>query len=122
MPFAYADFHARIFDGRPVAIGCPKLDDCQAYVQKLSQIIHVAQIRSITVVHMEVPCCTGLLRIAQAGRAARRVRRSRSTVSIVGVRGQLLTQLPHHAVTSTSTDHAARTVQAIVTAVSSSDK
>ena len=66
VPFACADFHSRILDGRPVAIGCPKLDDGQAYVQKLSQIIHTAQVRSITVVHMEVPCCTGLLRIAEA--------------------------------------------------------
>ena len=66
VPFACADFHSRILDGRPVAIGCPKLDDGRAYVQKLSQIIQTAGVRSITVVHMEVPCCTGLRQIAEA--------------------------------------------------------
>lgn len=66
VPFAYADFHRRFLDGRPVVIGCPKLDDGQAYVQKLAQIILASSVRSITVLHMEVPCCTGLLRIAEA--------------------------------------------------------
>jgi len=66
VPFACADFHSRFLDGRPVVIGCPKLDDGQAYVQKLAQIILASGIRSITVLHMEVPCCTGLLRIAEA--------------------------------------------------------
>jgi len=66
VPFTCADFHRRFLDGRPVVIGCPKLDDGQAYVQKLAQIILASGIRSITVLHMEVPCCTGLLRIAEA--------------------------------------------------------
>jgi Pyruvate/2-oxoacid:ferredoxin oxidoreductase delta subunit len=70
VPFAYADFHRRFLDGRPVVIGCPKLDDGQAYVDKLVQIIRHSGLRSITVVHMEVPCCTGLVRIAQAAVAA----------------------------------------------------
>jgi NAD-dependent dihydropyrimidine dehydrogenase PreA subunit len=65
-PLAVADFHRRFLDGRPVLIGCPKLDDSRFYVQKLAQIVHVAQVRSITVVRMEVPCCTGLVQIAQA--------------------------------------------------------
>ena len=65
VPFAYADFHRRFLDGRPVVIGCPKLDDGRLYVQKLAQIILAAKLRSITVLHMEVPCCTGLLRIAE---------------------------------------------------------
>lgn len=90
VPFAYADFHSKILDGRPVTIGCPKLDDCQAYVQKLSQIIQVAQIRSLTVVHMEVPCCTGLLRIAQ--QAVQQTGANLAVQSVVvGIRGQLLT-------------------------------
>ncbi len=90
VPFAYADFHSKILDGRPVAIGCPKLDDCQAYVQKLSQIILVARIRSLTVVHMEVPCCTGLLRIAH--QAVQQTGANLTVHSqVVGIRGQLLT-------------------------------
>jgi Fe-S-cluster-containing hydrogenase component 2 len=70
VPFAYADFHRRFLRGRPVLIGCPKLDDGQAYVHKLAQIIRTASPQSITVVHMEVPCCSGLSHIAQAAVAA----------------------------------------------------
>lgn len=70
VPFAYADFHRRFLDGRPVVIGCPKLDDGQAYIDKLAQIIQQAGLRSITVVHMEVPCCMGLVRIVQSALAA----------------------------------------------------
>jgi len=66
VPFALADFHRQFLDGRPVLIGCPKLDDGRFYVQKLAQILRDCRIRSITVVHMQVPCCTGLLRIAHA--------------------------------------------------------
>ncbi len=66
VPFAYPDFHARLLRRRPVVIGCPKLDDGGAYVQKLAAIIQQASIRSLTVVHMEVPCCTGLVRIAES--------------------------------------------------------
>ncbi|MFV1965024.1 MAG: ATP-binding protein [Pirellulaceae bacterium] len=80
VPFAYADFHRQFLKGRPVLIGCPKLDDGQAYVQKLSQIILTAAPKSISVLHMEVPCCTGLVRIAQAA-----IEMSRSSVPLDNV-------------------------------------
>lgn len=70
VPFAYAGFHRRFLQGRPVVIGCPKLDDKQAAVDKLTAILGMSTVRSLTVVHMEVPCCTGLVRIAQAAVAA----------------------------------------------------
>ncbi len=70
VPFALADFHRRFLRGRPVVIGCPKLDDGEAYVAKLVSILTLSSIRSLTVVHMEVPCCQGLVRIAQAALAA----------------------------------------------------
>lgn len=70
VPFALADFHARFLRGRAVVIGCPKLDDSTFYVEKLTAILQQAGIRSLTVVHMEVPCCFGLSRIAQAALAA----------------------------------------------------
>lgn len=66
VPFAMADFHRRFLDGRPVLIGCPKLDDGRFYVQKLAHVIQAGQVRSITVVRMEVPCCMGLTQIARA--------------------------------------------------------
>jgi ferredoxin len=65
VPFACADFHQRFLDGRPVAVGCPKLDDLQGYIRKLTRIIRQAGLRQITVVHMEVPCCLGLVHIAR---------------------------------------------------------
>lgn len=66
VPFAMADFHRQLLRGRPVVIGCPKLDDGQAYVEKLTAILAVSEVRSVTIVHMEVPCCKGLVRIAAA--------------------------------------------------------
>jgi Pyruvate/2-oxoacid:ferredoxin oxidoreductase delta subunit len=65
VPFACADFHQRFLRGRPVIIGCPKLDRADSYVKKLAQIIQAAEPRSLSVIHMEVPCCSGLTRIAQ---------------------------------------------------------
>jgi NAD-dependent dihydropyrimidine dehydrogenase PreA subunit len=65
VPFAYADFHRRFLDGRPVLIGCPKLDDGQFYVRKLADIFRQAGVRGVTVLHMEVPCCLGLVQIAR---------------------------------------------------------
>jgi Pyruvate/2-oxoacid:ferredoxin oxidoreductase delta subunit len=65
VPFAYADFHQRFLRGKPVIIGCPKLDQVEFYVKKLAEIVRVAEPRSLSVVHMEVPCCSGLTRIAQ---------------------------------------------------------
>jgi Pyruvate/2-oxoacid:ferredoxin oxidoreductase delta subunit len=89
VPFAYADFHRHLLRGKPVVIGCPKLDDVRAYVDKLATILVQASIRSLTVVHMEVPCCTGLVRIAQAAiaQAGRNVPLEEVTISI---RGQIL--------------------------------
>lgn len=65
VPFAYPNFHADFLKGNAVAVGCPKLDDVGAYVEKVTQIIRHADVRSLKVVHMEVPCCSGLVFIAQ---------------------------------------------------------
>jgi len=88
VPFAYAEFHAQLVRGRPVIIGCPKLDDASAYVQKLTAILGQASLRSLTVVHMEVPCCTGLVRIAQAAlkQSGSRIPLGDVTISIGGRR------------------------------------
>jgi Pyruvate/2-oxoacid:ferredoxin oxidoreductase delta subunit len=65
VPFAMGDFHQRFLRGRSVAVGCPKLDDAQFYIEKLAQILQSNNIRALTVVHMEVPCCSGLTRVAR---------------------------------------------------------
>jgi Pyruvate/2-oxoacid:ferredoxin oxidoreductase delta subunit len=64
VPFALADFHSRFLSGKPVVIGCPKLDDANFYIDKLAEIIKNSSLNSLTVVHMEVPCCSGLTYIA----------------------------------------------------------
>lgn len=57
--FAFGDFHQRYIKNHITFIGCPKLDGVD-YAEKLSEIIKNNNIRSLTVVRMEVPCCTGL--------------------------------------------------------------
>ena len=70
VPFALADFHERFLRGRAVVVGCPKLDDPQSHVAKLAAILEQSSIRSLTILHMEVPCCTGLCRIAETAMEA----------------------------------------------------
>ena len=66
VPFSYAGFHEKILKGKTVVILCPKLDtDIEGYIEKLSQIFSLHPIRSITVVHMEVPCCSGVQNIVE---------------------------------------------------------
>ncbi len=60
---AMPDFHQRLLAGHMVAVACPKLDDVEPYIEKLSEIFATNDIRSITVAHMEVPCCRGLLSV-----------------------------------------------------------
>ncbi len=64
-PFAYADFHEEFLKGRVLLVGCPKLDDAHFYVEKLASILRMNRPRSLTCVHMEVPCCFGLVQIAR---------------------------------------------------------
>ncbi len=86
VPFAVADFHGRFLRRRPVVIGCPKLDDTHAYVEKLTAILRHSSIRSLTVVRMEVPCCLGLVRVARSAMqvAGRSVPLEEVTISIRG--------------------------------------
>ena len=70
VPFAMGDFHNKFLKDRNIAIGCPKLDAPQFYVEKLAQILKTNRLRSLTVVHREVPCCFGLTEIAQRAIAA----------------------------------------------------
>lgn len=61
VPFAYGDFHRDFLQGRVLLIFCPKLDaDIERYIAKLAAIFSQHAIRSITVLHMEVPCCSGV--------------------------------------------------------------
>lgn len=57
--YAYGNFHKDFVKGKVTLIGCPKLDDCD-YSEKLTEIIAANDIKSVTLVRMEVPCCGGL--------------------------------------------------------------
>ena len=74
--FAVADFNQRWLPGKKLAIACPKLDQgMESYRDKLVALVNEAQVKSISVMIMEVPCCGGLLRVAQdaVARAGRKV-------------------------------------------------
>ena len=60
-----SNFHADFLAGRSLIIGCPKLDDAEFYVDKLTQILKKNNIKGITLVNMEVPCCFGLQSIVE---------------------------------------------------------
>lgn len=69
--FAMGSFHDRLLKGKALVIACPKLDEgSDIYREKLTALVDHAQINSLTVAIMEVPCCRGLLALAQEAVAA----------------------------------------------------
>ena len=62
--YAYANMHEEFMRGKITIIGCPKLDAVD-YTDKLTEIIQNNDIKSVTIVRMEVPCCGGLQRAAE---------------------------------------------------------
>lgn len=62
--YARADFHQRFMRGRITLIGCPKLDEGD-YAEKLTEILRRNDIRELTIVRMDVPCCGGMQRAAE---------------------------------------------------------
>jgi Pyruvate/2-oxoacid:ferredoxin oxidoreductase delta subunit len=89
VPFAYADFHRKFLQGKVLLIACPKLDDAGYYVEKLGDMFRTNTIRSIDVVHMEVPCCFGLVQILRSA-IERSGRDIPLTLTKVGIRGEIL--------------------------------
>jgi len=88
-PVAYADFHRDFVQGRVVLLGCPKFDDAKEYLEKFTNIFKTANIQSVTILDMEVPCCSALSgmvkkAMADAGKSIP------ITEVTVGVRGQIL--------------------------------
>ena len=60
VPFAYAGFHQRFLKGHSLLVACPKLDDFESHLAKLTEVLRRSGIKSLTVLRMEVPCCSGL--------------------------------------------------------------
>lgn len=90
--FASGEFHSRFLKGKVLAIACPKLDsNTQVYVDKLVEMINAARINTLTVLVMEVPCCGGLVRIAQQAREKAH-RNVPVKVIVLSVAGEVLSE------------------------------
>jgi len=63
--FTLGSFHQDMLRGKKLVIACPKLDETNGYVEKIAELLKNNTIYSLTVVIMEVPCCSGLFRIVQ---------------------------------------------------------
>jgi ferredoxin len=90
VPFAHPNFHERFLKGKILVILCPKLDNAEeVYIEKLAEVFRHNEIKSITLLHMEVPCCFGLTRIVEEA-----LRRSAKNVVVkeytISVRGQVI--------------------------------
>lgn len=89
VPFAYANFHQDFLKGRSIIIGCPKLDDAEFYFEKITDILKKAEPKSVEVVIMEVPCCSGLLRLTSEA-----IKRSGKDIPmshrVIGIRGDII--------------------------------
>jgi ferredoxin len=91
VPFAYAGFHEDMLEGKILLVGCPKLDDSEFYLKKITEIIKQNDLKSITVVYMEVPCCFGLLSIVRQA-----LKDSGKDISVkeinIGIKGNIISE------------------------------
>ena len=91
VPFAHAGFHQDFLRNHSLLVACPKLDDFEAHLRKLTSILRDAEVKSLTVVHMEVPCCSGLVHMARQA-----IRLSGKDIPLeevtVGIKGNLKTE------------------------------
>jgi NAD-dependent dihydropyrimidine dehydrogenase PreA subunit len=86
-PFAFAEFHAELLRDKILIIFCPKLDsDIEGYIAKLAEIFSRHKVKSITVAHMEVPCCGGVRYVVDRAleRSAKKIPVSEKTITIQG--------------------------------------
>ena len=90
--FAMGNFHQDYLKGKGLAIACPKLDNGQdSYLQKLTSMIDDAKINTLTVMIMQVPCCSGMLQMAKIAmeKANRKVP---IKAIVVGLEGEILSE------------------------------
>lgn len=89
VPFAYANYHNDFLKDRAVVVGCPKLDDVESYIRKLTDIIAFNDLESITVLKMEVPCCSGIANAAKTARDNSGIEIPIKVVT-VGIEGEIM--------------------------------
>jgi ferredoxin len=88
--FTLGNFHQKFLPGKTLAIACPKLDNQQQiYLEKLKVLIDQAEIKSLTVMIMQVPCCRGLMMLAQEA-VSTSVRDIPIKMIVVGIQGEIL--------------------------------
>lgn len=88
VPFAYAGLHRDFIKDHAVIVACPKLDNFEAHLAKLTEILRQSNIKSLTVLHMEVPCCSGLIRMAELALQASGKQVPFKEITI-GIRGEI---------------------------------
>ena len=72
----------RFLKNHSIVVGCPKLDDTEFYIEKLAAILQASKLNSLTVIHMEVPCCSGLTHIAREAVAKNKIEMSFEDVTV----------------------------------------
>jgi hypothetical protein len=88
--YALGNYHNQYLKGKSIAIACPKLDEGQEeYIAKVQAWIDEAKINTLTVMIMQVPCCRGLLAVAQEA-AKRAQRKVPIKYVVVGLQGDIL--------------------------------
>jgi NAD-dependent dihydropyrimidine dehydrogenase PreA subunit len=88
--FSMGGFHSNHLKGKSLAIACPKLDQgTDSYIDKLTNMIDISKVNTITVMMMEVPCCGGLLRMVREA-LANASRKAPVKKMIVGIGGEVL--------------------------------
>jgi Pyruvate/2-oxoacid:ferredoxin oxidoreductase delta subunit len=92
-PIAYPNFHEDFLKGRVVMMGCPKFDDIDEYATKFADIFRVANIKSVTIVIMEVPCCSKMPLIVQKGMemAGKKIP---TELVVINPRGNIIKRVP----------------------------
>jgi ferredoxin len=88
VPFTYAAFHEDFLAGHTLLIDCPKLNDFEPHKAKLTEIIRRNNLKSLTVIRMEVPCCSGLTYMAEEAIKASGTNITLREV-VIGVRGEI---------------------------------
>ena len=88
--YAFGNFHNIFLKNRSLAIACPKLDSwVDEYIEKIKAMVEISKINTLTVVMIEVPCCEGLLKIAQQA-IANATRKIPIKKVIIGIKGNII--------------------------------
>ncbi len=89
VPFAFSSFHQQLLKGKKLIIACPKLDETEPYLEKLTELFASNDVKSVTVAHMEVPCCLGLVHLVREA-----MRKSGKSIPLsavkIGIKGDRL--------------------------------